>query len=159
MAKKKSKNNSQLFNLAAIVFGIAAICMIFVTCVNYNVEVLGMKSITALAGTAVVFGESEGALGFSFMALLPYILTLGGVALLVLKVLDVVDLEIVAFAAFVVAAVFFFLTSSFVVVSNETLGSWLKSGGTYSLGIGSILAGIFSAISALALVCKKYVKL
>lgn len=159
MAKKKSKNNSQLFNLVAIALGIAAICMIFVTCVNYTVEAFGIKNTTALAGTVVVFGESEGALGFSFMALLPYVLTLGGVALLVLKVLDVVDLEIVAFAAFVVAAVLFFLTSSFVVVSNETLSSWLKSGGTYSLGIGSILAGIFSALSAIVLVCKKYVKL
>lgn len=150
--KKKSKNEPQLFNLTAIIFGIAAICMIFVTAVKYTGKFLG--SVNSLAGTAVVFGNDE-ALSFSFMALLPYILTLAGIALLVLKAFKIIDLELIAFAAFVAAAVFFFLTPSFVVtVSDEVFGAI----GDFSLGIGSILAGVFSAFAAVTLACKKIMK-
>lgn len=155
MAKKKSKNNSQLFNLSAVIFGVAAICMLFVVGVKYTGKYFGSES--SLTGAEVVFGNDNG-FGFSFMAMLPYVLTLAGVALLVLKAFKVVDLEIIAFAAFVVAAVLFFLSASFVVIPDETLDKVVRAAGDFTLGIGSVLAGVFSAFAAFALACKKLIK-
>lgn len=129
--------------------------MMFVVGVNYTGKYFGSES--SFAGTEIVFGN-DSVFGFSFMALLPYVLTLLGVALLVLKAVDVVDLEIVAFAAFVVAAVFFFLTSSFVVISDEYLDKLIRVAGDFKLGVGSILAGVFSALAAFTLLCKKFIK-
>ncbi len=157
MAKKKAKiSKSQGIDFLAILLGIAAICMIFVASVNYTGKTGFLDG--SIAGTEVVFGK-ENTLGFSFMALLPYVLTLCGVALLVLKFFGILDLEFVAFAAFIVAAVFFFLTSSFVVVTNETLKAVVDNGfGEFGLAIGSILAGVFSALSGLSLLAKRFIK-
>lgn len=155
MAKKKSKKQSQLFELTALVFAVAAICMIFVAGVNYTGKYFGSEA--SFAGTEVVFGNDRG-FGFSCMALVPYVLTLLGVVLLVLKAFNVVDLEIFAFAVFVVTAVFFFLTASFVVISDEYLDKLIRAAGDFKLGVGSILSGVFSAFAAFALVCKKLIK-
>lgn len=155
MAKKKSKKQSQFFDPIALIFAIAAICMIFVAGVNYTGKYFGSES--SFAGTEIVFGNDRG-FGFSFMALLPYVLTLLGVVLLGLKAFGVANLEIFAFAAFVVAAVFFFLTASFVVISDEYLDKLIRVAGDFKLGVGSILSGVFSALAAFALVCKKLIK-
>lgn len=156
MAKKVKAKKGQIIDLVVLLLGIAAICMMFLTAVNYTERIL--STVTAYAGTAVVFGNEDSGLAFSFMAMLPYLLTLIGVVLVVLKLFNVFDLELVAFIAFVVAAVFFFITPSFVVFANQNIGDAMLKVGSFSLGVGSILAGVFSALSGLAILAKKFVK-
>lgn len=157
MAKKKVKVKSgQLIDLLVLLLGIAAVCMMFLTCVKFNGTYLGSKS--EIVGTEIIFGGEESVFGFSFMAMLPYLLAAISVVLVVLNLFGVCDLEIVAFAAFVVAAVFFFLAPQFVVIADSNVDKVIRLAGTFSLGTGSILAGVFAALSGLALLAKKFVK-
>lgn len=157
MAKKKFKSKTgQIIDLLVLLFGIAAICMMFVTAVNYTGSILGSTS--AFKGTEIIFGDEDGVFAFSFMAMLPYLLTLIGVVIVALKLFNVFDLELVAFVAFVVAAVFFFLTPNFIVIADQYVDKTLRAAGTFSLGVGSILAGVFSAVSGLAILAKKFVR-
>lgn len=156
MAKKVKAKKGQIIDLVVLLLGIAAICMMFLTAVNYTGSYFGSTS--AFTGTEIIFGDENGVFAFSFMAMLPYLLTLIGVVLVVLKLFNVFDLELVAFIAFVVAAVFFFIAPSFVVIADQTADKLIRLAGSFSLGVGSILAGVFSALSGLAILAKKFVK-
>lgn len=154
MAKKVKAKKGQIIDLVVLLLGIAAICMMFLTGVKATGKLT--KVVTEFKGTDVVFGSEDTfpQTAFSFMAMLPYLLTLIGVVLVALKLFNVFDLELIAFIAFVVAAVFFFIAPSFITFVNNDA----KELYTFSLGVGSILAGVFSALSGLAVLAKKFVK-
>ena len=159
MAKKKKFKLSGYCDFAAILFGVAAFCMMFLTCVKYTGVFTGTTEFT---GYQIAFGYSAKSgsvsvqmLAFSFMNLLPYILVLVGIfatALCAFGKRSSGLLGIIAFAAFVVAAVFFFLAANFVVLPESTLFSKEN----FSLAVGSILSGSFSIVAALCFVAKKF---
>ena len=153
--------------LAAILFAVASVCMIFLNAVKHQVSESADPSF--YKGTQIVFGYSKKSgvislqyLEFSFMAMLPYLLALVGAVLLVLNVVGKENklLTLIAFAAFVVAAVFFFLTPKFPVLGKEERTGivYLIDKKYFSLAIGSILAAIFSIVSALCLAVKTILK-
>ncbi len=170
MAKKVKKSSmGKYLTLAAILFAVASVCMIFVNAVKYQVSESADPSF--YKGTQIVFGYSKTSgsvvsvtttyLKFSFMAMLPYLLALVGAILLVLNVVGKENklVTFVAFAAFVVAAVFFFLAPKFPIpAKGESTGIALLDKKYFSLAIGSILAAIFSIVSALCLAVKTILK-
>lgn len=167
MAKKKSsRKNKQLIQLITFVvalFGIAAVCMGFVKFVAYegdiiNFDVSGFQAAFGYSETASKFGASLTVeyLAFSFMNLLPFICALAG-ALLALGALFGKSgflTNVIAIALFVVAAVFFFLSPSMVVLAENSVLNAEK----FSLAVGAILAGSFSAVSAILMLGKWYLK-
>lgn len=158
MAKKKKFKLSGYCDFAAILFGVAAFCMMFLTCVKFSGSVLSKE----FTGYQVAFGYSEKSgsvsvqiLAFSFMNLLPYILVVAGVAATALCAFGRRSsgfLGAIAFAAFVVAAVFFFLAANFVVLPESSV----LSKENFALAIGSILSGSFSIVAALCFVAKRF---
>lgn len=160
MAKKKKFKLSGYCDFVAMLFGVAAFCMMFLTCVKYT-DSARVKEFT---GYQIVFGYSEKLIGsssvqwlvFSFMNLLPYILVLVGIfatALCAFGKRSSGLLGIIAFAAFVVAAVFFFLAANFVTLHEDAI---FISKENFSLAVGSILSGSFSIVAALCFVAKKF---
>lgn len=158
MAKKKKLQLSGYCDFVAMLFGVAAFCMMFLTCVKYT----GIISNYDFTGYQIAFGYAEKSgsvsvqmLAFSFMNLLPYILVLVGIfatALCAFGKRSSGLLGIIAFAAFVVAAVFFFLAANFIVLPESAI----LTKENFSLAVGSILSGSFSIVAALCFVAKKF---
>lgn len=136
-------------------FAIATICMVFVTSVKYTEPTLYLGEYT---GVQTIFGYtaqtgggfidiSKKVLDFSFMNLLPYLLTIGGalVALMNLFGKNKWLWNVVSCVLFIVAAVFFFTANQYVCI-NENVATMSKE--YFEIGVGSILAGSFSAVSA-----------
>lgn len=154
MAKKrKSKQNKmigQSLSVGTILFAIATICMVFVTSVKYTEPTLYLGEYT---GVQTIFGYtaqtgggfidiSKKVLDFSFMNLLPYLLTIGGalVALMNLFGKNKWLWNVVSCVLFIVAAVFFFTANQYVCI-NENVATMSKE--YFEIGVGSILAGSF----------------
>lgn len=167
MAKKKSsKKNKQLIQLITFVaslFGIAAVCMGFMKFVTYDGALLDFD----VSGFQTAFGYSEtksglgmsltvNYLAFSFMNLLPFICALFGTLLVLGGLFGKSGFltNVIALALFVVAAVFFFLSPSMVVLVEDSS----LNAESFSLAIGAILAGSFSAVSACIMLGKWYLK-
>ncbi len=168
MAKSKKRQANKYYVYGAILFAIASVCMIFLSAVKYQVS----ENVDPVfyTGLQVAFGYSETAssLGFtlsteifkfSIMSLLPYILVLGGAVLLVLSALggDNKLFNFIAFAAFIVAAIFFFLAANFpVIAEKEALGikAPVLNKEYLSIAIGSILSAVFAIVSAALLAVK-----
>lgn len=157
MAKKKIKSNSRKFlGLIASILGIIAFCMIFIETIKVpDTKVLGnVIEREGYTGLKVVFGfksDDVAVFGFSFMALLAYLLMILGVVLSIFsyrtkksnKVFD-----FIAVFSFVVAGVLCFLMPGFV-VGADTLAGKLVDEIDYTLAIGAIVsatASIFAAI-------------
>lgn len=177
MAKKRKKSTLGLvFSAGAVLFAIAAVCMMFVTAVEL---VSGDTVLKEFTGTQVAFGYSETYpiigevkfLNFSIMNLLPYILALAGAVVALLAALSKKSflLNIIAVACFVAAAVFFFTAASYVsVAGSEGSGTLnvlvknivdaLKDGNNLKIAIGSILGGAFSVVAAACSALKIFVK-
>lgn len=179
MAKKKSSKKllGSILSGVTILFAIVALCMMFVK----SVKVMsGENEVLSFTGAQTVFGYtwkkevlgttlSAKILDFSFMNLLPYLLLLAGIlfAALGYEGKSGFLMNILATAAFVVAAVFFFLAPQFVVVAESgssivdsavnSIVSALKDDGA-TVAIGGILAGVFSAIAAVCSGLKIFVK-
>ena len=160
MAKKKSGgvSSQKLFHIIAFVLGVAALAMLFLSVVkNPDTTVLG-KTIKGetLTGLQVAFGYSENkikCLEFSFMALLPWVLVLGGVVLSLLNVLSKKGSKLfsfIAIALFVVAGVLFFLMPNFMVFAESISGVVLENL-TWKLAVGSIVAAVCSLLSGVIL--------
>lgn len=167
MAKKKSsKKNKRLIQLITFVsalFGIAAVCMGFVKFVTYDGALLDFD----VSGFQTAFGYSEtksglgmsltvNYLAFSFMNLLPFICALFGTLLVLGGLFGKSGFltNVIALALFVVAAVFFFLSPSMIVLAEDSI----LNAESFSLAIGAILAGSFSAVSACLMLGKWYLK-
>lgn len=178
MAKKRKKSSALGLALSAgaVIFAIAAVCMMFLNAVEL---VSGEKVLAQYTGVQVSFGYSETYpvfgevkfLNFSFMNLLPYVLALGGGVVAVLAALSKKSflLNVIAAACFVAAAVFFFTAASYVsVAGSEGSSSWnalvknivnaLKDGDNLKIAIGSILGGVFSSVAAACSALKIFVK-
>lgn len=152
MAKKKSYSY-YIAGGIALLFGIAAFCMMFLDCVSYEGKVLGSFSFT---GMELAFGSKiEGGgfsvetLKFNIMTTLGFCLPLvGGLLALVFK--NGLITKIVTTACFVVGAVFLFSTTGFTAISlggSETKDV-ITALYTEKLGIGAILGGVFAVIGA-----------
>ena len=153
MAKKNVKYF--IHGAIALLFGILALCMMFLDGVTYEGKVLGSSfSFTGMklafgGEVEIVGGVSVDALEFNIMTTLGFFLPLiGGVLALVFK--NGLITKIVTTACFVVGAVFLFSTTGFTSISLG--GSDVKDALTalYSekLAIGPILGGIFAVIGA-----------
>lgn len=165
MAKKKLKY--YIPGAIALVFGIAAFCMMFLTAINFNA---GDTTSEGWTGAQIVFGHKEDVpligevtvLNFNFLALLAFALPLiGGVLALVFK--NGLITKIVTTACFVAGAVLLFCLVAYSGLGrvslegeniieqgiNEFLSS-LYDGidSTKSLAAGPIVGGILSALGA-----------
>lgn len=159
MAKKKSKSNSgKILGILAALLGIVAVCMIFVETVKVpDTKVLDV----GYTGLEVAFGFKESDIGvfaFSFMALLPYLLAVGGVIVSVLNATSKKGnkmLDFVSAVLFVVAGVFFFLMPGFVVGADTALGKiagaieYELATGAIVSAISAIVAGVFAVVKAI----------
>lgn len=154
MAKKKTKMKSYL-PLAAAIFGVLALIMLFLPAIvvgdeSYN----GLKVVFGYTEKAEVFGSTieTKILKFSFMNLLPYLLVIGGIVLNVLNRKNGSKLfALIATACFIVATVFFFCTIGSTVLAgdmNDKIVEAIKD--EWKLGVGSILAAICSILAGLA---------
>lgn len=185
MAKKRKKSTLGLvFSAGAVLFAIAAVCMMFLNAVEL---VSGDSVLQQFSGLEIAFGTEhkfvigEGTLlettlklqlfEFSFMNLLPYLLALAGAVVALLAALSKKSflLNIIAVACFVAAAVFFFTAASYVsVAGSEGSGTLnvlvknivdaLKDGDNLKIAIGSILGGAFSIVAAACSALKIFVK-
>lgn len=164
MAKKKSGVSISKICLAlGLLLGVAAICMMFVTSVEFKgLTYTGLQTAfgyTKETDVLVATAKTE-VFAFSFMNLLTYILALAGVVLCLLNMLAHKSSKLFAFvsaAAFIVSAVFFFLTPQFS-IPMMVLGKSVQGSVELALGIGSILGGVFSGIAGLSTLASCFVK-
>ena len=164
MAKKKtsSKSSKQLdliLKVVVVVLGVAALCMGFLAAVNFATSKGAVEG--TYTGFQVVFGYhpttksvlgdvTQHHLGFSFMALLAFVLPVAGAVMSIFKNKIV---RIVGAVLMIVGAVLMFLVPSFAVLATVdgklTLISAVLDACTRTLGIGAILGGVFSALGGL----------
>lgn len=158
MARRKS-SKKQIIKLISVLFALASLAMIFLPAVKY---VIAEKIQDEFTGIMVSFGYTKTAgigafetstkyLEFSLLSLLPYLLTLIPLVLiLTISSKKKVVTNFIIFALLIASAVLFFFAPSFVVsakILNTELPICAKE--NFSLAIGSILSGVFSAISGL----------
>lgn len=154
MAKKKKQKKNHL-PLLSSVLGLISVATIFLASVNYSAVkgVEALENVTAYTGLQTSFGFSEGGilsvkvLEFSIMSLLPYILAGAGVLISLICYAGNSNklLAFIACGAFIVSAVFFYLSPTTVVLPKITL--LVKE--NFSLGIGSIIGLVSSALAGL----------
>ena len=140
--------------VAAAVLGLVAVFMIFVASI-----VIRTAPDHYYTGLQVVFGYKENSFTeftFSFFNLLPYLLTLGGIVLVVLNFLGKgKDFFVwIAVALFVVAAILFFMTiaccwmTMFDGATAAEIDEFKNE--TMLLGAGPIISGICTILAAIA---------
>ena len=166
MAKKKN-NLGNVLNLLAIVLGVAAVCMLFLT--NFVVTDSATGALSEnYTGLQTVFGyatENSTYLMFSFMNLLPYLLVIVAVVLLTLKVAKISKcklLDLISAGCFIVAGILFFFTTNFVILSEgyvDTIkvANLIKTVVSTSLGFGAIIAAISSILAGTFVVVSKFI--
>ena len=155
MAKKKT-NSSKIFNVIALLLGIVALAMLFLSAVKIpDTTVLG-KTIEgeSLTGLQVAFGYSENdiqCLSFSVMGLLPWVLILVGVVFTLINSTGKKGsklLGIISALLFIGAGVIMFFMPNFMVFAETISGLALKAF-TWNVGIGAIIAGISSILAGI----------
>ena len=165
MAKKKKSNLGKVFYAVALVLGIVAVAMLFVTAVKTpDTTVLGatVKGNT-VSGFQLAFGYAEdevARLGFSFMGLLPWLLTLAGTVVTLLNTLSKKGsalFDFVAVGTFIAAGVLFFLTPNFMIFADTIPGGILKAM-DWKLAVGSIVAAITSLLAGVVVLAKNLSK-
>ena len=155
----------KILTCVAAVLALVAFFMMFAPAATME-GLLGKTE--TLSGTDVTFGyESSGvkALGFS-ANIVTYILLVAGIACAVLAFLGKGGniVRIVAAACFVVAGVFFFCSIAFASFYPEMDGGAAKDKlvealkEKLSLGVGSIVGGILSILSAVAVALPIFLK-
>lgn len=158
MAKKNLKY--YIPGAIALVFGIAAFCMMFLEAVKYTADLLITETSYSYTGMQIAFGYKEtmgsGALSvqttilnFNFLALLAFLLpVIGGVLALVFK--NGLITKIVTTACFVASAVFLFCAGAFSNIGLEEGIAEQLADGFYSVGLGAgtIVGGILSVLGA-----------
>lgn len=157
-----AKKNLKLFipGAIALVLGIVAFCMMFVTGVTYTGKLLGSQ--VSISGMTIAFGgeiEIKDAasalfpikeLNFNIMTTLAFILPLvGGILALLFK--NGLVTKIITTACFVVGAVFLFSTTGFITIGMEDDVAQQITEGGYEIGLGAgpIVAGILSVLGAI----------
>lgn len=156
MAKKKLKY--YIPGAIALVFGIAAFCMMFLEAVKYTADLLITETSYSYTGMQIAFGYKEtmgsGALSvqttilnFNFLALLAFLLpVIGGVLALVFK--NGLITKIVTTACFVAGAVLIFSIVGYAGMGMSDAQKALVENLTPTLCAGPIVGGILSALGA-----------
>ena len=174
MAKKKSKSSKNMVNLLVgaigLLFGVAALCMGFLSGATFNGGDYEMTTVFQMAfgWKEEVFSGTITLSGFNIWITLGlFFPVIGGLLLLTKGKFS----SLIALVLFVVAAVMFFTAlSSFTntlltldaVLDNpigapiaEAIRALIKNGNA-SLGIGAILGGVFSVLGALVAAYKTF---
>ena len=167
MAKKKSGFNlGKILYLIAAVLGVVSIVMMFVDTVKIpdtDLGVLGTVEGEGYSGMKIAFGYKEddvAVFGFSFMALLPYLLALAGVVLSAVNMLAKKSnkiLDLVAVVVFVVAGVLFFIMPNFMVFADTITGK-IAAEIDYKITIGAIVSAITAIASGAVVLVKTLLK-
>ena len=181
-SKPKSKKKQKGLDLIGLIsHGVTALFALIAVLMIFAPSIFIKNGENAYTGMNVVFGlvtVKEGFMGstvtseyfaFSFMNLLTYLLALAGVACAVLSFLKigVKYMPLITSAVLLVAGIFFFMQTQFCIPLDATTAQaglanpeYITLGGTFptkaflGLGAGSIIGGIFSIISALAILTK-----
>lgn len=141
--------------IAAMISGVLAI-VLFLFC-----DVFAGAGATG-NGIETTFGKKEEIMGFkmtiykfNFMGLVTILLAIAACVALAISVKKANKIAaIVSIACFVVAAIFFFCTKSFVLSANDAK----ELADAYKNGVGAILAGILSLVSAAAVAGATFLK-
>ena len=168
--KKKKSNLKTIVTLLAFLFGLGSIVSLFLPIVSFtDTEVV-------YTGLEVAFGKSESVLSgilstqvlnFSILSAVNYGLVVVGILFLLFGFVGKGSkiATLVSFLAFVGSTVMFFMHVEFVMPSlvNELEGNALQEAlkiyrGSLTLGIGAIIAGGASAVSALCCGVKLVIK-
>ena len=106
----------------ALVFGIAAFCMMFLEGVKYSADLIIAQTSYSYTGAQLAFGyaeESVTILSFNFMAFIAFLLpVIGGLIAVLFK--NGLITKIVSTACFVVGAVFLFSMVGFATIGMST---------------------------------------
>ena len=136
----------------ALVFGIAAFCMMFLEGVKYSADLWLFETSSSFTGAQLAFGysESEGALSvtvlsFNFMAFLAFLLpVIGGLIAVLFK--NGLITKIASVACFVVGAVFLFSMVGFATIGMSDFQLAIVEQLNPSLGVGCIVGAVLSII-------------
>lgn len=144
----------------ALVFGIAAFCMMFLEGVKYSADLIIAQTSYSYTGAQLAFGyaeESVTILSFNFMAFIAFLLpVIGGLIAVLFK--NGLITKIVTTACFVAGAVLLFTVVAYMdigFVSTESEGfndalqefyDVIKE--NFVLGAGAIAGGVLSAVGA-----------
>ena len=159
-SSKKSSNLGKFLYLIAAVLGVVAVVMMFADVVKYQ----GLLKEATYTGSQVVFGYTNDldvkTLGFSFMAMLPYLLVLAGVVLADVSIFAKKNnkvLDYVSVIAFVVAGVLFFCVPNFMVFA-DTIAGKVAAEIDYKLAVGSIVSANTSILAGSVVLVKTLLK-
>ena len=143
MAKRKM--NYLIPGIIALVFGVAAACMMFLDAVKYDI-LIGDVTFT---GMQLAFGYKESALGvsvtvweFNIMITLAFLLPVAGGIVAVVTQNGLIS-KIISTACFVVGAVFLFSMTAYLGIG----GNEYSSEGA-ALAVGPIIAGVLAILGA-----------
>ena len=143
----------------ALVFGIAAFCMMFLTAVTYSADLGIANTSYSYTGMHLAFGYSETIgegsvlettttiLTFNFMVFIAFLLPLIGGILAVLFQNGLLT-KIVTTACFVVGAVFLFSIVGFATIGMEEFQQALVEELSASLGVGPIIGAVLAILGA-----------
>lgn len=154
MAKKSAKKISisvdKLVYCVAAVLGLAALLLIFAPAASLEYSLFS----GTFKGTELVFGV-EDAFVFSFLNLLTYLLLLGGIVMLVLKLVGAKSklFDLLGAGLLIAAGVMFFLVAAFALPIKNSLCEAVYQYGTVHLLVGPILAAVFSLLSGAGILC------
>lgn len=170
MAKKKSSAKKgfglkSLLGIVAAVLGVVALAMMFVKSVKVpdtDLGVLGTKEGSGYTGFQVIFGFTNEldvkTLEFSFMALVPYLLALGGVVVVLINTFKKKGsrlFDYVTICLFVVAGVMFFLLPGFMVFGEYAV---ISKNAEFGLAVGAIVSAVCSIVAGVAILAKTLLK-
>ena len=135
---------AQIFSFCTIVFAILGI-VLFVAMASVKFTL--SKTSVSYSGLQVMFGVKD-ELNFSFLSFLGILFAIGGVVITLLPLagIKVKLFPVIALACFVVAALFAFLSSSVIQLTDAAKLVYILH--TKGLGIGSIIAGICYIVAA-----------
>lgn len=143
----------------ALVLGIAAFCMMFLTAVTYSADLGIANTSYSYTGMQLAFGYSETIgegsvlettktiLTFNFMVFIAFLLPLIGGILAVLFQNGLLT-KIVTTACFVVGAVFLFSIVGFATIGMEEFQQALVEELSASLGVGPIIGAVLAILGA-----------
>lgn len=148
----------------ALIFGIAAFCMMFLTAVSYSNGGTIVDVSYSYTGAQLAFGYTEsigeGALevsttilNFNFMAFIAFLLPLVG-GILALLFQNGLVTKIVTCACFAVGAAFLFSMVGFATIGMEELQQTAIEGMTASLGVGPIIGAILAILGGVVCLFK-----
>ena len=142
------------FPLISLVAGVLALVMIFLPATK--IEMLGESE--NYNGLKVAFGNKDAGFDFSILLTLAYLLpVVGGVLAFLGAKKGNKIFAYVAIACFVVGAIFLFCAVNFQQLAGVSGAVEKEAKKMFDLGIGAILAAIFSILGAVAVVLDTFV--